>query len=61
MKFIHPRFRKPKNLIVIYLVAIATIIGIHMLQDNNIPDWLLTVAAGSYIVGLILLFIPDKK
>ena len=61
MKYIHPRFRKPKNLIGIYLIAIATIIGIHMLQDNFIPDWLLTVAAVSYIVGLFLLFKSDKK
>ena len=61
MKYIHPRFRKPKNLIGIYLVAIAAIIGIHMLQDNSIPDWLLIVAAVSYIVGLFVLFKSDKK
>ena len=61
MKYIHPRFRKPKNLIGIYLIAIATIIGFHMMQDNIIPDWLLIVAAVFFIVGLFLLFIPDKK
>ena len=61
MKYIHPRFRKPKNLIGIYLVAIATIIGFHMLQHDIFPDWLFIVAAVFYIVGLILLFIPDKK
>ncbi len=61
MKYIHPRFRKPKNLIGIYLIAIAAIIGFHSLQDDNIPDWLFIVAAVFYIVGIILLFIPDKK
>jgi hypothetical protein len=44
MKHIHPHFRKPKNLIGIYLVTIAAIIGFQMLQDNTIPDWLLIVA-----------------
>ena len=61
MKRIHPHFRKPKNLIGIYLVSIAAIIGFHMLQDIIIPDWLLIVAAVFFFVGLILLFIPDKK
>ena len=32
-----------------------------MLQDIIIPDWLLIVAAVFFFVGLILLFIPDKK
>ena len=40
MKYIHPRFRKPKNFIGINLIAIAAIIGFHSLQDDNIPDWL---------------------
>ena len=61
MKYIHPRFRKPKNLIGINLVAIAAIIGFHSLQDDNIPDWLFIIAAVFYIVGLVLLFIPDKE
>jgi len=55
MKRIHPHFRKPGNLIGIYLVTIAAIIGFHMLQDNIIPDWLLIVAAVFFSVGLILL------
>ncbi len=61
MKYIHPRFKILKNLIGIYLIAIATIIGFQMLQDKIIPDWLLIVAAVFFIVGLFLLFKSDKK
>ena len=61
MKYIHPRFRKPKNFIGINLIAIAAIIGFHSLQDDNIPDWLFIIAAVFYIVGIVLLFIPDEK
>ena len=61
MKYIHPRFRILKNRIGIYFITIAAIIGFHMLQGNNIPDWLLMIAAVFYIVGLFLLFKSDKK
>ena len=42
-------------------IKTGAVIGFHMLQDNNIPDWLLIVATVFFFVGLILLFILDKK